>query len=289
MPMHLQEDNFYKDKLNGCYLNYSGSKWRHMKEIHALLPQEQELKALDLFCGGAGVASHMPSSWEITANDIEQRLINIHHFVGDNVEHFLDIADNLIDWHGLDNKNQRGFESLRSDYNSISDYDPSIPVDLYLLICHSFSNQIRFNASGEFNLPFGKRTFNKSMREKLIRFNQRCAQRDIAFVSRDFRDFNLDKYNFVFVDCPYLETTATYNEKGGWGVEEETVLLTKLENTTAKWMLTNQTISKGKENKLLVDFIKRGGYNVHILKDTTKNCNYQRKGGETVEFIVTNY
>lgn len=289
MTMHLQEDSFYKDKLNGCYLNYSGSKWRYMGEIHYLLPQEQGLRALDLFCGGAGVASHMPIGWDIVANDLEKKLVAIHSFVKNSKELLLQIVDGLVKDYGLSNKDQLAFESIKSYYNKEPKYNFLLVGYLYLLICHSFSNQIRFNEKGEFNLPFGKRTFNKNMREKLVRFSDRCLQRDVNFTSKDFREFDFDDYDFLFIDPPYLETTATYNEKGGWGVEEETVLLTKLENTTAKWMLTNQIISKGKENKLLVDFIERGGYNVHILKDTTKNCNYQRKGGETVEVIVTNY
>lgn len=286
---HLLEGNVYTDKLNGCYMNYSGSKWRYMREIHALLPKEINVKVLDLFCGGAGVASHMPKTWKILANDFESMLPRIHDGIACEVDVFLGLADALVQTHELSNSNVDGYNSLKADYNSISSQDPTIHVDLYLLMCHSFSNQIRFNDSGEFNLPFGKRTFNKNMREKLIRFSGRCNERDINFVSKDFREFNFDTYDFLFVDPPYIETTATYNENGGWSYQEEKELLSRLKNTSAKWMLTNQIISKGKENKLLVDFLESGGYNVHILKDTTKNCNYQRKSGETVEVIVTNY
>lgn len=286
---HLQGEGFYGNRLNGCYMNYSGSKWRYMKEIHTLLPEVLNIKALDLFCGGAGVASHLPKTWSILANDFEGKLTRIHSSVRDGLEAFLENADHLVDMHQLSNKSVDGYNSLKACYNAISDQDPTIHVDLYLLMCHSFSNQIRFNGSGEFNLPFGKRTFNKNMREKLVRFSGRCNEMDISFVSKDFREFNFDEYDFLFVDPPYIETTATYNEKGGWGYGDEEELLSRLKDTSAKWMLTNQIISKGKENKLLVDFLESGGYNVHILKDTTKNCNYQRKSGETVEVIVTNY
>lgn len=286
---HLQEESFYGDKLNGCYMNYSGSKWRYMREIHTLLPKALNIKVLDLFCGGAGAASHLPTTWSIVANDSEHRLTRIHSSVVEELDLFLGIADDLVDQYRLTNKNEMGYKLLKECYNSISNQDPAIHVDLYLLMCHSFSNQIRFNDSGEFNLPFGKRTFNKNMRKKLIRFSGRCNERNIDFVSKDFREFNFDQYDFLFVDPPYVETTATYNEKGGWGYQEEKELLSRLKKTSAKWMLTNQIISKGKESKLLVDFLESGGYSVHILKDTTKNCNYQRKSGETVEVIVTNY
>lgn len=281
----MQPDDFYIDKLNGCYCNYSGSKWRYIQELHALMPDNYDIKALDLFCGGAGVVSHMPIDWNITANDAESRTIAIHKMVVDNPAGVLNNLTKLMEVFKLDNKNAEGFNQLKQFYNITKDNN----LALYLLICHSFSNYIRFNGVGEFNVQFGKRTFNKNMREKLYRFADRCSKRNINFTSKDFREFDFNDYDFIFADPPYMETTATYNEGGGWGVKEEMDLLYKLKNTRSLWMLTNQTISKGKKNQLLLDFIEQGNYNVTILKDTTENCNYQRKGGETIEVIVTNY
>lgn len=285
MVMHLQEDSFYKDKLNGCYLNYSGSKWRYMKEIHSLLPQEKGLRALDLFCGGAGVASHMPIGWDITANDLNKKIIDLH--LNTLKPDFQKQVETYITKYKLSKTNKEGYLDLRDYYNT-QDMSPEV---LYTLLCYSFNNQVRWNSKGNYNMPFGENRseFNKNLKTKLQNFIERSLRKGVQFTSKSFDTFDFNAHDFLFIDPPYLETTATYNERGGWGVEEETVLLTKLENTTAKWMLTNQTISKGKENKLLVDFIERGVYNVHILRDTTKNCNYQRKGGETVEVIVTNY
>ena len=46
---------------------------------------------------------------------------------------------------------------LRSDFNSLSKKDSDYYVMLYVLIVFAFNNQIRFNSSGKFNLPIGKR------------------------------------------------------------------------------------------------------------------------------------
>ncbi|QLA10688.1 DNA adenine methylase [Shewanella phage Thanatos-2] len=270
----------YKDGLNGCYMNYVGNKWRYMEEIHKRLPGGN-LKALDLFCGGAVVSSHFPKNWNITINDLNNRLVNLH--IDTQNDSFLDHCLWLMDRFDLSKSNKGGYFDLRANYND----SPSSEM-LYMLLCHSFSNQIRFNPKGEFNLPFGNRTFNKNLKEKLRRFKNRISERAIKFTSNNFDHFDFDSFDFVFVDPPYLEAANFYGADD-WSLTDEKILLDKLKNTKAKWMLTNQTISKGKKNKLLVDFINQGNFNVHELRDTTKTCNYQRKGGETVEVLITNY
>ncbi|WP_274599343.1 DNA adenine methylase [Enterococcus faecium] len=66
---------------------------------------------------------------------------------------------------GLGAYNKEKFLKLRKDYNN----SPS-PLLFYLLVVFGFNNQIRFNSKGEYNLPVGKRDFNKKMEEKLRKF-----------------------------------------------------------------------------------------------------------------------
>lgn len=66
---------------------------------------------------------------------------------------------------------------------------------LYVLIVYAFNNQIRFNKKGEFNLPVGKRDFNKKMREKLSIFIDRLKSGDYKFESMDFRELDTDDWS----------------------------------------------------------------------------------------------
>lgn len=103
---------------------------------------------------------------------------------------------------------------------------------LYVIIVYAFNNQIRFNSNGEFNLPVGKRDFNKKMEQKLIDFIDKIQEQNCIFTCRDFREFDTSKLtskDFVYVDPPYLITCATYNEQGGWSEEDEKDLLSFLD------------------------------------------------------------
>ena len=82
-------------------------------------------------------------------------------------------------------------------------------ITLFVLIVYSFINQIRFNRRGEFNLPAGKRDFNRKMREKLSAFIDRLKSGDYNFESNDFREISDEEWNdkkFGYVDPHTLIT-----------------------------------------------------------------------------------
>lgn len=170
---------------------------------------------------------------------------------------------------------------------------------LYVLIVYAFNNQIRFNKKGEFNLPVGKRDFNKKMREKLSVFIDRLKSGDYKFESMDFRELNTDDWSektFVYADPPYLITCATYNEQDGWNEDLEKELLSyldKLNDRKIRFALSNVLRSKGKENTILMDWINRniGKYHVIYLDYDYSNSNYQTKdkNSKAEEVLIVNY
>ena len=94
----------------------------------------------------------------------------------------------------------------RSDYNADLVKDP---VLLYVLICHSFNNQIGFNKKQEFNVPFGlnRSSFNDKMRDNATKYIEAIQNKNIVFLNLDFQDFDfsdLVQDDFVYMDPPYL-------------------------------------------------------------------------------------
>ena len=170
---------------------------------------------------------------------------------------------------------------------------------LYVIIVYAFNNQIRFNSNGEFNLPVGKRDFNRNMQEKLSAFIDRIQSQNCKFTCEDFRNFDVSKLgnsDFVYVDPPYLITCATYNEQGGWTEKDEKdllVFLEKLDKKGIKFAVSNVLRSKGKENKILIDWLgkNKGKYITHNLSFDYSNSNYHTKGRttNTEEVLITNY
>lgn len=73
---------------------------------------------------------------------------------------------------------------------------------LYVLIVYAFNNQIRFNSRGEFNLPVGKRDFNRAM-GRLAAFIDRLREQSCTFACRDFRELDISALtprDFVYAD-----------------------------------------------------------------------------------------
>ena len=184
---------------------------------------------------------------------------------------------------------------LREDFNQYKKKDLKHYVMLYTLIVYAFNNQIRYNKSGEYNLPVGKRDFNKKMQNKLASFMERISEDKYKIASKDFREFDLDAIledDFVYCDPPYLITTAGYNEQNGWTEQDEYDLLTlldKINEKGGKFALSNVLTSKGKENSILIEWSKK--YNIHHLNYTYSNSNYHTKdkSNSSDEVLITNY
>jgi len=66
---------------------------------------------------------------------------------------------------------------MRSDYNT----DKNDFVKLYLLLIYGFNRIIRFNSSGDFNLPVGNVDFNQNVYNALSSYKVFTNNKDIKF------------------------------------------------------------------------------------------------------------
>ena len=145
----------------------------------------------------------------------------------------------------------------------------------------------------------GKRDFNSRMEKKLSKFIRMIHNMDYTFTDLDFRDFPLEELegdSFIYADPPYLITCATYNERSGWGEQDERDLLEFLDRADRRgirFALSNVMKSKGKTNSILMDWAKenKGRYRVIHLDYDYGNSNYQtkNKGGKADEVLIVNY
>ena len=117
------------------------------------------------------------------------------------------------------------------------------------------------------------------------------------FIDKDFRkilDGSFGKSDFVYLDPPYLLGLASYNEGGGWSIDDERDLYNALHGLNAKnvkFALSNVTEHKGQSNELLLKFIKDNQFKCIQMDYNYKNANYQSKAKNSVtkEVLVTNY
>jgi site-specific DNA-adenine methylase len=81
---------------------------------------------------------------------------------------------------------------------------------------------MRFNSKGDSNIPFGNRYFNQSMQEDLIQFKKHITNNNsnITTSNLSYKDVEIKPNSFLYFDPPYRNGTATYNENGGWGLQD---------------------------------------------------------------------
>ena len=309
--------DYQQKELIQSPLNYTGGKYKLLPQMLPHFPKDIDY-FVDLFCGGGNVGINVPCN-KVLFNDNNSIIRYMFGtFKNMDKEETFRLIDSIIKEYGLSDSDKYGYEyygcnsadglskyntngylRLRDDFNKMQNKDYGYYITLYVLIVYSFNNQIRFNRRGEFNLPAGKRDFNRKMREKLSAFIDRLKSGDYTFESNDFREISDEDWNdktFVYVDPPYLITCATYNEQDGWNEELEKELLNyldKLNDRGIRFALSNVLQSKGKENKILLDWVNRniGKYRVIYLDYTYSNSNYHTKDrtSKTDEVLIVNY
>lgn len=278
---------------------YMGSKGRYAETIIKNLPNKPITKALDIFGGSGDVGVLMLPYKDVTVNDLTSQLIEIHEmFVAykSTPEALIKVIEDILKSYDLQVFDKSKVDYLKSQYFKMrDDYNAyPTPEKLYALHCTSNSNMLRFSSNG-MNVPYGERKFNKELKAKLVNWMSVLCKRDeeITFTSEDFRKLDFNKYDFVYSDSPYLNTTSGYQstKRTGWGVREEYALYNKLDNYKGLFMLSNQVYSKGKENSILREWVEsRNDLTVRYLDSGSyTNCNYQRDNGKTVELLITNY
>lgn len=299
-------------------LNYTGGKYKLLDQIKPLFPEKID-SMMDLFCGGCNVGINVDCK-NVKFVDKEVSLIRLlNAFKEHEKDEILNEIDSIIDEFELSNSSKHGYSYygtissvglgkynkgkymyLREIYNKRMEDSFYYDMIFYVLIVFSFNNQIRFNKNGEFNLPVGKRDFNAKMRKKLIEFIDRIHENNYEFIAKDFSNIRVEEIenlSFVYADPPYLITTASYNEQGGWNEEHEKNLLKFLDGLDSKgirFALSNVMESKGRKNEILYNWtiLNKDKYIVHYLNNDYSNSNYQTKNRDknsTVEVLITNY
>ncbi len=315
--MQMQINELKKANYIKSCINYTGGKYRLLNQIMPLIPSDIDT-FWDIFCGGCNVGINAEAN-TIKFNDKITQLIDLYKVLQEvEIEEAIDIIEDIIEKYSLSNTyknsyevyssnsssglseyNKKNYIKLRQDYNNIiatKDTDIIIKnIMLYVLSVYGFNNQLRFNKKGQYNIPVGKRDFNEKIRNNFISFMKQIKNKKIFFENKDFKSINYEectRNDFVYADPPYLITTATYNEQGGWTEEDEKYLLNILDCLNfrgIRFALSNVLESKGKTNEILLHWSRR--YNIHNLDYNYSNSNYQKKNKDKkdVEVLITNY
>lgn len=195
------------------------------------------------------------------------------------------------------------------------DYNKEIPIVQCLEVRKANSNKSNCLTTVEkdnvlSNLSYGryvdafgkyKSCYNDSIKNDLIKFTKILKNQNIQFFNGDYKNclnkLELNENDFVYLDPPYLISTAAYNDGNRgfkmWTENDEKELLNyldELNNKNVKWALSNVLENNGSKNDILFDWSQK--YIVHHLNYTYNNCNYHRKNkgsNDSDEVLITNY
>lgn len=282
-------------------MNFTGGKYKILDKILPLFPEHNDV-FVDLFGGGMNVAINVENCDKVIYNDYDENIVGImstcHMYP---IEILLHGVLYYIDKYELSKTNVEGYNQMRKDFNEGNYGRYFRDMMLYTLTCYSFNYQTRFNQKGEFNMPFGKNrsSFNDSIKNRMIAFCRKLhGMKDNIVISHGtyysiifeiLKDIKYeDKEVFFYCDPPYLNSVATYNERGGWTEEHEEELLECLDMIDKAGMKFALSNNLKYDNPALSGWRKK--YNTHYINADYSNCNYQKKDrSEDCEVLITNY
>ena len=285
-------------------ISYPGNKNQVLEQIVPAFAKDCS-SFVDVF-GGCGVVGVNSGYKLVHCNDINKYSIEVLRFFYEHTfEEVIDGLESIIEAYGLTYSrvkpkgfyieyrheglslyNKEGYLRLKEDYNHEHE-----TIKLIALLIYGFNHYLRFNRSGQFNVPVGKVDLSGSIYDNLKAFIPGIKPVSLSFSTLDFRDSSLyeDKDAFFYFDPPYLVTSAPYNV--GWGEREEKdllALLSSLDSRGSKFALSNVVLSNGKVNTLLKNWSM--GFRIIPIRRQYRHANYQKKNiTDTEEVLVVNY
>ncbi len=235
-------------------IKYRGGKSKEIPQILPYIPQFTGRYIEPFFGGGALFFYLEPSNAVI--NDINNSLIDFYRDVKDN---YPKMRDELSEIETIYKANRETFEKLKAQYpndrvydaneelyyrirdmyNGLRDREFSFGTIYYFINKTAYSGMIRYNSSGQFNVPYGRyKNFNTS----LLTDEHYELLKSTEIFNKSYEDiFALtDDNDFVFLDPPYDCIFSDYgNEsmKDGFGVDRHRKLAEDFRNLKCKALM----------------------------------------------------
>lgn len=283
---------------------YMGNKNRLIKRgLISLFPNNSHT-FIDVFSGSAALAMNFKAKSYIL-NDIDETLHQYYNMFSKYCEQVIinHIKKRIKEFELPQKTTNRCFtdkkevEKYKKNYHQFREnYNKNKNIfDLYTLMFFAFSQQIRVNQKGDFNMPFGNNHFSSQNEKNISNGCYFFSQKNVSFYKKDFskllENIELKQDDFVYFDPPYSITIASYNENNKWSKKDDVRLFEICESLNKKGIkfgLSNVFVNKGIENTALKEFCKDNALNVF----TPNHFQYHACGKKNLkqqEVYICNY
>lgn len=228
-------------------LKWAGGKRWQIPHLVGYWQRDTSRRLVEPFCGGLAVPlGLMPR--RALLNDINPHVINFYAWLKKGLVITLPMT-----------KSESRYYAYRNRFNQLLATDHADTAEaaslFYYLNRTGYNGLCRFNASGRFNVPYGK--------YKGINYKSDFLEYTSVFSTWEFSNFDFDQIplepdDFVYADPPYDVEFTAYS-KGGFGWAEQVRTATFLARHTGPVILSNQA------TKRIVDLYAGLGYTLTEL------------------------
>lgn len=275
---------------------WTGGKRRELKRLLPHLPEfaipGAAWKFVEPFAGGAAMyfaLNHQRSH----LNEMDAEVVNFYNMVAVQNPEFLRTVSRVAKLFAKTKPSRKDRDVQAAAYYRYRDMDrngglanlsPGRRAARFFIVNQlAFSGMRRFNASGEFNIPFGHykgfpaaHIKNKAHVALLSASTITCGSYEHALAGND------NPNTFIFLDPPYTRVMKTYSSGNTFGESEQRLLADRLKSlTAASWMVV---IDKSELTEHL--------YGDHIVEtyDVAYGVNIKNRFDQNAKHIVaTNY
>lgn len=259
-------------------IKYQGGKTKELPLIKQLMPKEFN-RVIEPFSGGAAVSFALEKP--AILNDINKCVTNLYCIVASDqypeLQNKIDLIKTL-DHDGLEKEYYAAREAINQPWDCVDEFQMALSYIIVRQLC--FSGMERYNAKGEFNVPFGHyKKFSCNLSRTHHTFLKTCRIYEGDF-EKVFLDANSD--DFVFLDPPYLDRLGYTDGDGGLKLHEK--LVECMKTTKAKWLFIHSDCEFYRDKLSNYNFLeKEFGYSQRFGKGK------DHSGAEVKHLYITNY
>ncbi len=288
------------------FVKWAGGKGNLLNILESQLPldfdSQTKVTYIEPFVGGGAMLFHMltahPNIHRVVINDINRDLIRCYQLVKENPQTLIELLKPFEQRYYELNEDERRlyFYKVRKDYNNANLTEDQRAAYLFFLNHTCFNGLYRENASGGFNVPFGRYKKPKICNADVILADHEVLSK-VDIICDDYKKVltHLGKgYNFIYFDPPYRPLYGSSNFKeysrSGFGDKEQEELKLFCDKLTMKGchIMVSNSDSKNRDGSSYFEALYEGYTFCKILAPRFINA-YADKREKQTEVIIKNY
>lgn len=254
-------------------LKWVGSKVRVMEALRPLLPKGRRL--VEPFMGSGAVFMNTDYDQYLLA-DVNGDLINFYNVIMHNPESFIRRAKGYFE----DMNGEVAYYTARNHFNFESDLEYRAIMFLYLNR-HCYNGLSRYNLSGKFNVPWGRREGVYFPEKEIRQFSEKAIAKNAVFICCGFDEALTMTVpgDAIYCDPPYADSFTKYHT-AGFNQDDQSHLVAELRAAARRGC--NVAVSNDYSPKTLALY---SGFTHHIIS-APRSISCKANGRQSVRELV---